>query len=125
MTLIGINVAILWAALIVDKNDIVVVLLARVFGVDTHSVKATLIIVARRTIQDDIKNALHLIGASYDEKIFVVFTHIVDALFYDNLMTVVLVLMATIIDDYLVMIRGFVWIIIGILGPDLLATIST
>lgn len=39
-------------------------------------------------------------------------------------MDVVPVLMATIIDDCVVMKIGVVWVIVGISGPDLLAAIS-
>jgi len=53
-------VATLWAALIADGT--VVVLFAHSFGTDTHSVKAALIVDARRTIEDAMRNVIHLIG---------------------------------------------------------------
>lgn len=95
------------------------------YGLISETIKVELTIDARGTVEDDIRNVFHSIRVSYDQDICISFTHIIDALFDDNLIIVVLVLMFIIIDDCVVMIIGLVWITIGILGLDLLVSIST
>jgi len=181
--LVGIDVATLWATLIVDNNSTDVVLFVHIFGIDTHSIKVSLIIDVRRTIEDDIRNDLHLIGPflrgnkfitnlrndetcfhfiwcsigiEINENNIIVYLDLICTLLLESApcnmvvhisecdawlddlnedvctkilnllcicsitkmvgnsfkkMTTILVLMAIIIDDYLVMISGFVWII--------------
>lgn len=70
VALVGTNVATLWAALIADDNETVVILFAHVSGFDTHPVKPALLVDASRTIEDAIRNVFHLIGAAYEQKIF-------------------------------------------------------
>lgn len=71
MALVGTNMVTLWIALIYHNNKIVVVLLSHIFGSDTHSIKDALIVDARRTVGDDMRNIFHLIGATYDRGIFI------------------------------------------------------
>lgn len=63
--------------------------LASVFklcGLIGETINAELTVDARGTVEDDIRNVFHSIGATSDQEIFAAFTHIVDALFDDNLM---------------------------------------